>query len=409
MNPDGTEKWSFNTKYNCDASPAIADDGTIYIDSGLEEPELFAVHPNGTEKWSFDPGFGGTMKSSPAVAEDGTIYYGSVDENLYAVNPDGTEKWRFETEGTVHSSPAIGEDGTIYFGSSDSYLYALNPDGTEKWNFYADGYVRASPSIGSDGSIYFGSYDNNLYSINPDGTERWSFETDDIIRSSPSIGSDGTIYIGSNDNHLYAIGEKHEPEEYTLMIEEPTGNGTVEVDGDEVTEWPYEEMYEYGTEVELRAIPEVGWQFEEWTGTDKPGDEITITMDEDKDITAVFEKIDFVEFEVNIIEPDDGEEFQVGDDIRIEFEVHNFFGDRYEVDIVLLIYDEDENVVDNETWEEEIEGDDSFEGSYIWEAEDSRDYDIKLSVHDPLHENQGEGFPPLGGKMNPDSKVYKLC
>ena len=42
------------------------------------------------KKWKFNTG--ADLKSSPAIGDDGTIYVGSRDEHLYAVNPEGTLK-----------------------------------------------------------------------------------------------------------------------------------------------------------------------------------------------------------------------------------------------------------------------------------------------------------------------------
>ena len=69
--------------------------------------------------------------------------------------------------------------------------------------------------------------------------------------------------------------------EYTLTIN-IEGNGTVTKD-------PDQEEYEYGTTVELTAIPGTGWSFSHWdgdiTGSENP---VNITIDEDKEVTANF-------------------------------------------------------------------------------------------------------------------------
>ncbi|MEF8873744.1 MAG: GLUG motif-containing protein, partial [Candidatus Thermoplasmatota archaeon] len=83
------------------------------------------------------------------------------------------------------------------------------------------------------------------------------------------------------DKSLTAHFEEHS---YTLDVT-VEGGGTVEID-------PQQEDYEPGTEVTLTAIPDEGWSFVEWTGTDQTGEEITITMDEDKNITAHFEQVE---------------------------------------------------------------------------------------------------------------------
>ena len=201
INPDGTLKWHVSGGDNFRAAPAIAPDGTVYAPS--DDGNLYAIRPDGSSKWIFSAA--NDFRAAAAISGDGTIYIGSNDYNLYAINPDGSQKWVFAAGDWVRSSPAIADDGTIYFGSEDWNLYALNPDGSVKWSFRTGGYIGASPAIGSDGTIYFGSFDQNIYAIRPDGTMKWSIATGEIIRSSPAIGADGTIYVGSDDHNLYAI------------------------------------------------------------------------------------------------------------------------------------------------------------------------------------------------------------
>ena len=72
---------------------------------------IYAVNPNGTEKWHYDTGY--WIVSDPCIGEDGTIYIGSGDTYLYAMNPDGTLKWRFKTGDEIHGDPSIGADGSL--------------------------------------------------------------------------------------------------------------------------------------------------------------------------------------------------------------------------------------------------------------------------------------------------------
>ena len=98
-------------------------DGTIYVGSEFPDNKLHAVNPDGTQKWTFDSGE--IYLSTPAIDANGTIYVGSRNRKLYAVNPDGTQRWAFETGAFVHASPTIGSDGTVYVGSYDHKLYAI--------------------------------------------------------------------------------------------------------------------------------------------------------------------------------------------------------------------------------------------------------------------------------------------
>jgi len=169
-------------------------------------------------KWRFKTG--GCVFSSPAIGNDGTVYVGSEDWYLYAITPDGELKWKFKTGGRVFSSPAIGNDRTVYVGLF-CHLYAVDPDGSLKWKFRTSGSCT-SPAIGNDGTVYVGSDDWYLYAITPDGNLKWKFKTGsgsnlgllglimwgllkDRVRSSPVIDNDGTVYVGSEDGYIYAI------------------------------------------------------------------------------------------------------------------------------------------------------------------------------------------------------------
>jgi outer membrane protein assembly factor BamB len=198
--PNGTLKWRFKTNgLILGSSPAIDEDGTIYI--GSWDEKLYAINPNGTKKWHFDSG--GDIASSPAIAEDGTIYFGNFGKGIFAVNPNGTQKWFYDPGHDVLSDSAIGDDGTIYVGCWNGIFYAIFPNGTLRWSFPTGGIIKGPASIAEDGTIYFGSYDDNLYALNPDGTEKWRIPIGTGTETNPSIGIDGTIYVG--DDKLYAV------------------------------------------------------------------------------------------------------------------------------------------------------------------------------------------------------------
>ncbi|MFO7674896.1 MAG: PQQ-binding-like beta-propeller repeat protein [bacterium] len=194
-------KWTYQTGGYVMSSPAVGDDGTVYV--GSYDSCLHAVGPDGGLRWRYAAG--GALVSSPAVGDDGTVYVGSDDSCLHAVNPDGTPRWRYATGGLVQSSPAIAADGTVYVGSGDGRLYAVGTDGTERWRYATGGPVRSSPAVAADGTVYFGSDDGGLYALDRDGGLRWQYRTGRLVASSPAIGGDGTVYVGSDDRYLYAL------------------------------------------------------------------------------------------------------------------------------------------------------------------------------------------------------------
>lgn len=221
INPDGSLKWRFltSTLFPTVGSPTVGKDGTIYAGTGFDD--LYAVHSEhtegepGTEKWSI--GTDGSIRTSPAIGENGTLYVTNNGGSLHAINPNGTEIWSFSADDMIQTHPAIGEDGTIYVGSGfgestdDTNVYAVNPNGTEKWSFETGDVVSSSPAIGKDGTLYIGSRDTNLYAIHTEktegepGTEKWSFEVRAGIKSSPVVGGDGTVYFGTINYDFIAL------------------------------------------------------------------------------------------------------------------------------------------------------------------------------------------------------------
>ena len=198
VNPDGSIKWSSPAiGKSLWSTPAVSPDGAIYVAGD----KLYAFGPGGNIKWTAasDPGYA----SSPTIGSDGTIYIGN--NGLYAVSPEGSLKWRLATGMISLSSPALGQDGTVYVGSNDSNLYAVRPDGTLKWTYATGSNIWSTPAVGNDGTVYVGSWDSKLYALRPDGTLKWSFATGGRITSSPALGNDGTIYVGSEDSKFYAV------------------------------------------------------------------------------------------------------------------------------------------------------------------------------------------------------------
>jgi outer membrane protein assembly factor BamB len=214
INPDGSLKWVYIDNYYIISSPAIGLDGTIYIGSVVSlwgsDGALYAIDPeDGRLKWEYITDNCGITSTSPSIGLDGTVYLGlnSCEESLEtgaldAINPgDGSLKWKHKFSSDVWSPPAIGCDGTIYVRDGQS-IFAINPDGSQKWEFETVSHVSYYPAIDTDGTIYFPVYANTLYAVNPDGSQKWVLESTNI--GSPSIGTNGTIYVGSSRN-LYAI------------------------------------------------------------------------------------------------------------------------------------------------------------------------------------------------------------
>ncbi|MEO0080911.1 MAG: PQQ-binding-like beta-propeller repeat protein [candidate division WOR-3 bacterium] len=230
VNPSGTLKWRYQTGGQVNSSPAIAADGTVYV--GSLDNYLYAINPDGSVRWRYQTG--DDIWTSPAIAADGTVYVGSLD-NLYAISPSGSLKWRDEIGYNSVSSPAVASDGTVYLGTSQpGYTYAIDPDGTIKWRYAVEPNVQTSPVVAADGTIYVGS-NRYLNALNPNGTLKWRYETGSAVQSSPAVAEDGTVYVGSWDHCLHAINPdgtpkwRHETDHIVTSSPAVAADGTVYV------------------------------------------------------------------------------------------------------------------------------------------------------------------------------------
>ena len=201
INPDGTLKWRYQTGDQITSSPAIGDNGTIIF--GSHDNVVYALQPDGTLSWSYN--LGHRIGGSAAIASDGTVYIAPYNGSLWALNPNGSYKWKYEPSGgNTYSSPSIAEDGTIYYGSDNGQLYAVNPDSTLKWVLQVFSNSHSSPAIGADGTIYINDA-GWLVAVNPSGSQSWKYLTGGVDGpASPIVGSDGTIYTPGGP-YFYAI------------------------------------------------------------------------------------------------------------------------------------------------------------------------------------------------------------
>lgn len=196
----GQQQWAYMTQGAVRSSPAVADDGTVYI--GSSDRNLYAFHSDGTLKWKFWTG--APVVSAPAVSTDGTVYVAG-GSSMFAVKPDGSAKWSYAASGPIYSSAAIGPRNVTYFGSSDGHLYAVDAGGKMKWAVDGLGSVESSPVIDGDGTIYVGSSDGTVRAVYPNGVAKWSYKTGGAVSSSPAIDESGIVYVGSADTKLYAL------------------------------------------------------------------------------------------------------------------------------------------------------------------------------------------------------------
>ncbi len=213
LDGDGVLRWRYNSGDWVDSSPVLSnDESTLYV--GSWNDRLLALDADsGAVEWIFETD--SLVYASPAVAEDGTIYFGSSDGLLYALNPNGTLKWEFEVGGELDSSPSLDANGNIYVGSSTGLVSCISPLGLEHWSWDVptepgstgrDFGISSSPMLTAEGDVIVGSQNFYVYALNAaNGVIRWKYETGGIIEGSAVEGMGRSCIVGGRDGYLYSL------------------------------------------------------------------------------------------------------------------------------------------------------------------------------------------------------------
>ncbi len=208
---------------------------------------------------------------------------GGIVKNSYATGDVSGEEdvgglVGYNWAGTVENSYATGEvTGDEEVGG----LVGYNTDTVEN-SFWDVGTSGQDTSDGGTGKTTAEMKDVATYTdTDTEGLEEpWDFAADPY----DDEGDEDIWDIDEEINHGYPfLTWEYEVHSLTINIE---GEGSTEPEKGTRT-------YYEGEEIKLEATPAEGWYFDGWTG-DVPegeeGDEITITMDKDKEITAHFEE-----------------------------------------------------------------------------------------------------------------------
>jgi len=240
---NGEEVWEFKTGGFITTSPAVDDNGNLYV--GSYDGKLYSLTNSGKKRWEFDAG--SEIASSPTVYKD-KVYF-AADSILYALSTNtGEEVFRYVTNGKIKSSPAIKDNfigfgtwwpgphqiyiitisggnmqkkiisngcvssacwtnDTMFITTKEGKLYAFKSSGVLLWGFSIGAAISSSPAVDGNG-VYFGASDSSLYAVSKEGQVRWKYKTNGIIESSPAVDKDGNIFFGSTDSMFYALDKE---------------------------------------------------------------------------------------------------------------------------------------------------------------------------------------------------------
>ena len=249
---------------------------------------------NGAPQWSVN-----ALPVSMHITSLCTLVLGNICED-----PDGDEL----TFTLVEGDPSGDEikDGIYRFtapeGSAGSYnvkIVATDPDGvndTLAIELTVDT-SEAGDTIPAVMYILGISAEHGSVTRSPDQAE---YDSGTVVTLTPVpaegyhfTGWSGALSGSDNPAEITMDGVKsvtaefvaNQPNSYTLTV--LATYGTVEKTPDQM-------QYESGTEVGLKAIPNTGYIFINWSGdADGTSDETMVTMDEDKNVSAIFKLLTY--------------------------------------------------------------------------------------------------------------------
>ncbi len=213
----------------------------------------------------------GTPQSLPW---SGSFAWGTV-VTLEAVPAAGWQfdNWSADLTGSANPDTITMDADKSVTANFSQIMHSLDLTGVGSGSVTVDGTPRALPW---SGSFAWGT----VVTLEAVPAAGWQFDN-----------WSGDLAGSTNPDTITMDADKavtaHFSQAFALSLDR-TGNGSVTVDGTPQT-LPWSAMFPPGTTVTLDAVPDPGWQFDNWTGdyswADTP---ITVTMDADKSITANF-------------------------------------------------------------------------------------------------------------------------
>lgn len=134
------------------ASPAVADDGTLWI--ALAEGQLLGLGPSGRERARVDLGGRPYDEAAIAIGADAAVRVPTVNAGLVCVGPAGGERWRVASQIGFNAPASVDEEGTTLVVDRGGRMLAIGADGQERWAVAVGTYVYQAPVLAADGTIY---------------------------------------------------------------------------------------------------------------------------------------------------------------------------------------------------------------------------------------------------------------
>lgn len=201
----GGLKWKFPTgsqDYEIHSSPGVYNNIVI---SGSGQGSVCGIDADGKSLWHFKAD--SAVFASPAIDNNGNVYIGSQNGTFYSLDIEGNQRWKYDGGEGITSSAALIVDGSIVFATKKGSVICLNDRGEVKWKFDAAAPIESSPCSDKDGNVFIGCDDGKMRCIDSNGCLVWEFSTEKPILSSPSLNNESELVFGCEDKYVYCLTE----------------------------------------------------------------------------------------------------------------------------------------------------------------------------------------------------------
>ncbi len=201
LNPDGTQRWVFETGDFIIAGPNIGPDGNVYAVTDLLGIGLFSLTTSGQLRFHT-----GSFTEYGSLGQE--IVFGGnelyFDFDMFGVGParlfgyDLNGTFRFQATGVSGGEQAAtGPNGNVVVPTFPTgtglSLGAFGPDGSWLWNFYEfPGNVQSPADVGADNTAYSARNLSTLLALDATGQVKWRY-VDPGILFEPAVSPSGSL------------------------------------------------------------------------------------------------------------------------------------------------------------------------------------------------------------------------
>jgi outer membrane protein assembly factor BamB len=169
LGPGGALEWKTDLGNDVDGSPAISDDGDIYVGTDGD----VVVHLDAHGKVLRRTEVGGMVRGALSVARNGDALAGvfGPSPRMARISPAGILLGAQVTRG--HGTRETGvlggaledDEGWLAFGGEDGLVHVVNAAGELVWTYDARSDVDAPLTLMSDGALIVATYDGDVISL----------------------------------------------------------------------------------------------------------------------------------------------------------------------------------------------------------------------------------------------------